>query len=72
MRCDGAELLLRDGKRAVLGRVANPRYLEDTTSVCAIDVDRQELLDSLPRGTQWYGGSEPGAEEVTFVGIFDG
>ncbi|BEI86228.1 hypothetical protein CcaverHIS002_0605150 [Cutaneotrichosporon cavernicola] len=47
-------------------------YLEDATAVFAIDVDRGELLNSLPRGTQWYGGSEPGTEEVAFVGIFDG
>ncbi|GMK57324.1 hypothetical protein CspeluHIS016_0401580 [Cutaneotrichosporon spelunceum] len=47
-------------------------YLEDTTSVCAINVDRRELLESLPRFTQWRGGSEPGTEEVTFIGIFDG
>lgn len=40
--------------------------------MCAIDVDRGELKDSLPKGTAWEGSDAAGTDELAFIGIFDG
>lgn len=53
----------------------NREYMEDATSVCALEIDAGELERSLPLSAEWApenAGDHELARQVEYFGIFDG